>query len=82
MSNTTNTLRTRAGVVDQAFQAIGAGIGGLAALLRRQREKERLAAELSVLTDRELADIGLSRADVPQSVWGSYGTAYTVFRRP
>lgn len=82
MSNRTEVLRTRAGVMDQAFQTIGAGFSSLASMLRRQRDKERLAAELSLLTDRELADIGLTRADVPQTFWSTYGTANSIFRRP
>jgi uncharacterized protein YjiS (DUF1127 family) len=68
--------------MDHAFQTIGSGISSLTAMLKRQRDKERLAAELSLLTDRELADIGLTRGDVPQTFWGNYGAANSIFRRP
>ena len=36
-----------------------------AAWLRRQHERRAVVEELSMLTDRELADIGLARSDVP-----------------
>lgn len=37
----------------------------LAARLRDLRQRRALAAELSELSDRELADIGITRASVP-----------------
>ena len=38
-------------------------------LLRKWRRFNRSVTELSRLTDRELADIGLSRGDIPAVAW-------------
>jgi uncharacterized protein YjiS (DUF1127 family) len=40
-------------------------------LYRAWREYERSMNELSRLDDRELADIGISRAEIPAVAWGS-----------
>ena len=40
-------------------------------LYRSWRSYERSVSELSRLDDRELADIGISRAEIPAVAWGS-----------
>jgi len=40
-------------------------------LFRAWRNYERSMRELSRLDDRELADIGLSRAEIPAVAWGA-----------
>jgi uncharacterized protein YjiS (DUF1127 family) len=40
-------------------------------LYRSWRNYERSISELSRLDDRELADIGISRAEIPAVAWGS-----------
>jgi uncharacterized protein YjiS (DUF1127 family) len=39
-------------------------------LYRSWRNYERSLSELSRLDDRELADIGISRAEIPAVAWG------------
>ena len=41
-------------------------------LLQACRDYQRNVAELSQLTDRELADIGLDRSDIPRVAAGNY----------
>jgi uncharacterized protein YjiS (DUF1127 family) len=41
-------------------------ISRLFARLAEMRERQQVISELSMLSDRELADIGLSRVDVPR----------------
>ena len=38
---------------------------------RNWRNYERSMSELSRLDDRELADIGISRAEIPAVAWGA-----------
>ncbi|HEV2954589.1 MAG TPA: DUF1127 domain-containing protein [Xanthobacteraceae bacterium] len=40
-------------------------------LYRARRNYERSMSELSRLDDRELADIGISRAEIPAVAWGA-----------
>lgn len=40
-------------------------------LYRSWRDYERSMNELSRLDDRELADIGISRAEIPAVAWGA-----------
>jgi uncharacterized protein YjiS (DUF1127 family) len=42
------------------------GLRAWIAAFRAWREKQAAIGELAVMTDRELADIGLNRADVPR----------------
>ena len=49
---------------------LGAALGRLASFLRGFAERGRALRELEQLTDRELADIGLSRSQVPDAVSG------------
>ncbi len=49
----------------------------VAARLRDLRQRRALAAELSGLSDRELADIGMSRASVPAP---SLGLPHALYR--
>ena len=40
-------------------------------MYRAWRSYERSMSELSRLDDRELADIGISRAEIPAVAWGA-----------
>ncbi len=46
------------------FGAIGRGLARIAAGIREYVRRQRVMSELSRLDDRELADIGLVRADI------------------
>ena len=46
------------------FQRLTARIAGFAAHLRQLPQRQAVINELSILTDRELADIGLSRSEL------------------
>ncbi len=41
-------------------------------MIRAYRDYQRNLSELSRLSDRELADIGLDRTDIPRVAAGSY----------
>ena len=41
-------------------------------MIQAFRERRRTVAQLSELSDRELADIGLSRADIQRVAAGNY----------
>jgi uncharacterized protein YjiS (DUF1127 family) len=43
-------------------------------LIRAFRDYQRNVTELSQLTDRELADIGLDRSDIPRVAAGNYNS--------
>lgn len=79
----------RAEAMANAAVAIGRGIARLFAplfrvgkwtadSLARQNEVERIYRELSRMTDRDLADIGVSRADIPAIAEGTYRRAAPV----
>ena len=41
-------------------------------MIQAFRERQRNVVELSQLSDRELADIGLDRSDIPRVASGNY----------
>jgi uncharacterized protein YjiS (DUF1127 family) len=43
-------------------------------IIRAFRDYQRNVTELSQLTDRELADIGLDRSDIPRVAAGNYNS--------
>jgi uncharacterized protein YjiS (DUF1127 family) len=43
-------------------------------LIRQFRDYQRNVAELSQLSDRELADIGLDRSDIPRVAAGNHNS--------
>jgi uncharacterized protein YjiS (DUF1127 family) len=45
--------------------------------LHEWRQRRQLAAELSLMTDRELADIGLSRAELSQVLAPALAASHT-----
>ena len=75
--------RARAEAIADIVFAIGRGVARLfaplvalgrqtAASLEHRREVDRLYRELSHMTDRDLADIGLSRGDICAVAEGTY----------
>lgn len=61
---------TLAGVIVQAAAAVGRGVRKAAGAMTSRFEKSRMRAELRSLSDRELADIGMSRCDIDAIVAG------------
>ena len=55
-------------LLDRGFARIGRALRGLFGTLRRE---QRLYNELSALDDRMLADIGITRGDIPYVVKGA-----------
>ena len=47
-------------------------------MIQAFRDYQRNVSELSQLSDRELADIGLDRADIPRVAAGSYNGWFSV----
>ena len=66
MSTQTALLRSRAGAMTQFAETFAGGISAIAGYLAAQVERRRVYHELSSLSDRDLADIGISRGDVPR----------------
>lgn len=83
MSIYNEMVRGRAGVMSFAVEALGNAIfGNVTQSFKAERERRELGRELAHLSDRELADIGLSRADVPRNFWDNTSTFDHFFRRP
>lgn len=72
----TEARRLRARAMTRYLSLAGHALTALAGRLLRPfaqwRERAALAAELNAMTDRQLADIGLSRCDVGAVVSGCY----------
>jgi uncharacterized protein YjiS (DUF1127 family) len=63
---------TRAGAMLSVLGGITGGVAGITSRWNDSAERRRVAAQLAALTDRELSDIGLNRADIPVvTMWGS-----------
>ncbi len=56
------------------FGVIGRGVAAIAAGIREYVHRQQVMSELSRLTDRELADIGLSRTDISQVFSAEFAT--------
>ena len=77
-------LGGRVGVLELVATNLVQGLSQLFTGRREHADRVKLGAELSQLTDRELADIGLSRSDVPsapKSYWNDYGIGNPAARR-
>ena len=83
MSYYNEMLRGRAGVMSFALESLGNAIfGSVTQSFKAERDRRNLGRELGRLTDRELADIGLTRADVPRGFWDPVSAHNHIFRRP
>ncbi|MEZ5923780.1 MAG: DUF1127 domain-containing protein [Hyphomicrobiaceae bacterium] len=83
MSQYNEMLRGRAGVMSFALESLGNAIfGNVTQSIQKERDRRELGRELARLSDRELADIGLTRADVPRGFWDSISAHNHMFRRP
>ena len=83
MTSFANTDRTRAGQDNSAlasdflgFATLFRGIQTLNRSMAERRvarlERQQIARELSTYTDRELGELGFSRADLPMIAAGTY----------
>ena len=64
MSTYTNTIKAEPATNASVAAMIASGIAAVASNLAARTERARVYAELSRMSDRDLADIGVSRADV------------------
>ncbi len=72
MHKNNSLITNRAGVMVAALGGLTEGLMNLTANWGERAERRRVADQLSALSDRELADIGLSRGDIPSvTIWGS-----------
>jgi uncharacterized protein YjiS (DUF1127 family) len=63
------------------LEMIGNAVETAVARVRAWREREQARAELMSLDDRSLADIGLSRSDIPAVLSGEYQSSRTTDER-
>ncbi len=73
----TDNVSTALNGMPHVFAAPGSGLfarlwADFAARRAEQRRRDRIVTELSRYTDRELADLGFSRADFPAIANGTY----------
>jgi uncharacterized protein YjiS (DUF1127 family) len=61
----TMTIRARSTFVPETEGGIVAAVRGAAAWLGAALKRRAVIGELSMMSDHELADIGISRADIP-----------------
>ena len=59
-------MRSRAGAMTQFAESFSGGISAISGFLAARSERRRVYHELSNLSDRDLADIGIDRSDVPR----------------
>ena len=64
MSTSTALMRTRAGAMTQCAEGLSSGLMAFSGLVSERAERTRVYRELSALSDRDLADIGIGRHDV------------------
>lgn len=82
MSKINGIAEGRAGVMAFALESLGNALfGAIAGPVQRERARMRLEAELSVLSDRELQDIGLTRSEIPRTLWGPHAVLADILRR-
>ena len=66
MTTSTELLNSRFGTMAHIGAGLSGRVSGLLANLAARAERRRVYAALSRLSDRELDDIGIGRADVPR----------------
>ncbi len=64
MSTSTALMRTRAGAMTQFAEGLSSGLMAFSGFVSERAERTRVYRELSALSDRDLADIGIGRHDV------------------
>ena len=79
MSTSINIMRSRAGAMTQIGESLSNRVASIAAYLAARAERNRVYAELSRLSDRDLADIGISRGEVPRVAGFSDAMAPSLF---
>ena len=83
MSSFNNVANGRAGAMAFALEALASAVFGSAGrAIAAENNRRALNEELSMLSERELVDIGLSPADVQRSFWDGRNSADLMLRRP
>ena len=78
MSTQSTTLKGHAGTTGSFAGAIANGLSNVAAYLALRAERSRVVRELSAMSDRDLADIGIARAEIARVAGLTDLTALTV----
>lgn len=82
MSMTTSTIPSRAGAMTLVAEGFSNRFTAIRSHLAARAERRRVFAELSGMSDRDLADIGVDRADVPRIAgFGEYQAMALLGRR-
>jgi uncharacterized protein YjiS (DUF1127 family) len=66
MSTQTALMRSRAGAMTQFAENLTLGVSAIGGFIAARAERARVYHELSNLSDRDLADIGIARHEVPR----------------
>lgn len=64
MSTHTALMRSRAGAMTQFAEGLAGGLTAVVGFVSERAERVRVYRELSGLSDRDLADIGITRTDI------------------
>lgn len=72
MSIDTFMSHSRVGVVSQMADGFASGVSAVAGFVSDELTRRRVAHELSALSDRDLADIGVVRDDIPGIAAGTF----------
>ena len=82
MSMTHTAMQSRAGAMTVVAEGFSDRFNAIRGYLSARAERRRVLAELSNLSDRDLADIGVNRADVPRIAgFGDYPALSVIARR-
>jgi len=72
MAYITETTSSRSGTVSNLLADVFGGIGNLFSLVSRYRDYSKAEAQLLAMTDRQLDDLGVARAEVRSRVWANF----------
>ena len=78
---TTTTMNSRAGAMTFVAAGFSDRFIAITGYLAARAERRRVFAELNNLSDRDLEDIGVTRADVPRIAGYTDVSALSVFAR-
>jgi len=72
MAYFTETTSSRSGSVSNLLADVVGGIGNLFSILIRYRNYSKAESQLLAMTDRQLDDLGVARAEIRSRVWANF----------